>query len=122
MTARDRAVAVLAGAVAGFFGGLFGVGGGIVLVPLLTNFLAFTQHRAHGTSLAVIVFTAIASVVVYATHGNVDVVTGAIVGLASVAGAPLGVRLAQRLSGPNLSRAFYVFLVLVAARLLWTPT
>jgi uncharacterized membrane protein YfcA len=121
MTSRGRAAAAVTGAATGFFGGLFGVGGGIVLVPLLTGPLRLTQHQAHGTSLAVILFTALAAVAVYAAHGNVAWLTGAIVAAASIVTAPLGARAAGRLSNTALQRAFSVFLLLVAARLLWTP-
>ena len=121
MTPRERTIATLAGSAAGFFGGLFGVGGGIVLVPLLTSRLRFTQHQAHGTSLAVILFTALSGGAVYAAHGNVDWVTGAIVGVASMLTAPLGAKLAARLSNMGLKRAFAIFLLLVAARMFWTP-
>lgn len=121
MTSRGRFVAVLAGAAAGFFGGLFGVGGGIVLVPLLTGPLRLTQHQAHGTSLAVILFTAFAAGLVYALHGNVAWVPGLIIGAASIATAPLGARAASRLTGAGLKRAFSLFLVFVAVRSLWVP-
>ena len=53
MTARQRVGALLAGFAAGLAGGLFGVGGGLVLIPLMTAFFGLTQHQAHGTSLAV---------------------------------------------------------------------
>ena len=71
MSGRERLVAALTGSVAGLASGLFGVGGGIVLVPLLTGPLRLGQHQAHGTSLAVIGLTAIVSISVYALHGNV---------------------------------------------------
>ena len=64
MTARDRVRGLLAGAAAGIAGGLFGVGGGIILVPLLTAFFGLGQHAAHGTSLAVIGATAVAALFV----------------------------------------------------------
>ena len=94
MTGRERAVALLAGAAAGLAGGLFGVGGGIVLVPLLTGALRLTQHQAHGTSLAAIGATAVAALAVYGAHGQVAWGTAVLVGLASVATARLGARLA----------------------------
>ncbi len=119
MTPADRSRGVLAGALAGFTGGLFGVGGGIVLVPVLTGRFGFTQHRAHGTSLAVIGATALASLFVYGGRAHVAWSTALVVGLASIAGAPLGARLAGRLSARRLKLAFAAFLVLVAARLLW---
>jgi len=119
MTARDRVRGLIAGAAAGVAGGLFGVGGGIVLVPMLTGFFGLTQHAAHGTSLAVIAGTAIAATIVYAMHGNVAWATAGIVALGSLVGAPLGARWATRVSARGLGRSFAIFLVIVAVRLLW---
>jgi uncharacterized membrane protein YfcA len=121
VSGRDRLVAALSGAAAGFFGGLFGVGGGAILVPLLTQALGFTQHEAHATSLAVTLFTAIAAGAVYAAHGNVAWTTGIVIGIGSALGAPLGARLAHRLSARALLRAFAVLLLLLAARMFWAP-
>ena len=121
MTRRDQAAALLTGVAAGLAGGLFGVGGGIVLVPLLTGALLLTQHEAHGTSLAAVGATAIAALVVYGAHGQVAWGTAALVGLASVLTARHGARLAARTSSRDLRRAFALLLVLVALRLLWRP-
>ena len=112
-------MAALAGFVAGLAGGLFGVGGGILLVPMLTGFFALTQHQAHGTSLAAIGATAIAGLVVYGLHGHVAWLYAALMSVASVFTARLGARLAARTSRERLTNAFALFLVLVAARLLW---
>lgn len=116
-----RAVATGAGATAGVAGGLFGVGGGVLLVPMLTAGYGLRQHLAHGTSLAVIILTALAASPVYALHGNIAWTTAVVVGLASLVTAPVGAHLAARLSNAALGRAFAVFLVLVALRMLWTP-
>jgi hypothetical protein len=122
MTLRDHAGAALAGVAAGFAGGLFGVGGGIVLVPALTGAFGITQHQAHGTSLAAIGATALASVVVYAMHGNVAWLTAGLVGLTSMVAARYGARWAARVSRFALARAFAVLLAAVGVRLLWrTP-
>jgi uncharacterized membrane protein YfcA len=110
---------VAAGAVAGLAGGLFGVGGGIILVPALTGLFHLTQHQAHGTSLAVIAATALPAVVIYALRGQVDVWTAVLVGLGSLLTARYGARAARRFSGPTLKRIFAVFLVVVALRLFW---
>jgi hypothetical protein len=119
MTTRDRVRGLAAGAVAGLAGGLFGVGGGLLLVPLLTGFFSLSQHRAHGTSLAVIGATAVASLFVYGAHANVAWSTAAFVALGTLFGAPLGARWAVRIPPDALRRAFAVFVVLVALRLLW---
>ena len=84
MTGGERTRAVLAGLAAGVAGGLFGVGGGVVLIPMLTGFFRLTQHQAHGTSLAVIGATALASLAVYGAHHNVAWGTAAMVGVASM--------------------------------------
>ena len=119
MSAGPRLRDLAIGAVAGLTGGLFGVGGGIVLIPLLTGWAGLSQHRAHGTSLAAIAGTAIAGIVSYAIADSVAWDATLAVGLASVGTARLGARLAQRMSGPGLKRAFAIFLVAVAIRLLW---
>jgi uncharacterized membrane protein YfcA len=122
MAARERVTALLVGIVAGLAGGLFGVGGGIVLVPLLTGVLRLSQHQAHGTSLAAIGATALASLFVYGAHGNVAWGTAALVGGASMLTARYGARLAARTSTRSLRRAFALLLALIALRLLWkTP-
>ncbi|NOT33697.1 MAG: sulfite exporter TauE/SafE family protein [Candidatus Eisenbacteria bacterium] len=110
---------LITGLIAGGAGGLFGVGGGIVLIPLLTGWSKLTQHRAHGTSLAAIGATAIGALATYAAFGNVRWDVALVVGLASTLTARFGARLANRVSGTGLKRAFAVFLLLVALRLLW---
>ena len=122
MTSRRWFAAVLAGFTAGLAGGLFGVGGGIVLVPMLTAFFALSQHQAHGTSLAAIGATAVAGLVVYGLAGHVAWLPAALMSVASVLTARLGARLAARTSRERLTLAFAGFLLLVAARILWrTP-
>lgn len=118
MSGRDRLPALIVGLAAGSAGGLFGVGGGIVMVPILTGVLGLTQHRAHGTSLAVIGFAAVVSLVVYGSHGNVAWLAAAVIAAGSLFTARFGARLAARTSPRGLIRAFAVFLVLVAVRLL----
>ncbi len=120
MDAGGRLRALLAGILAGFAGGLFGVGGGIILIPLLTGWFHTSQHEAHGTSLAAIGATAITSIVVYGLHSHVDWATALAVGVASVFSARLGARAAARTSPRGLILAFAVFLVVVAIRLLWS--
>ncbi len=115
----EIAAGVLAGLVAGVAGGLFGVGGGVVLIPILTGFFHLTQHQAHGTSLGAIGATAVASLLVYGAHSNVAWGTAALVAATSVLTARYGARLAARTPTRELRRAFALFLVLVALRLLW---
>ena len=119
MGAAERWRAGLAGLAAGVSGGLFGVGGGLVLIPQLTGFFGLSQHQAHGTSLAVIGATAVAALVVYGSHHDVRWFTALVVGAASALTARYGARLAGRSSPAGLTRAFAIFLAVVGLRLLW---
>jgi uncharacterized membrane protein YfcA len=101
---------VLIGLVAGLFSSLFGVGGGIVIVPLVVVTAAFQPREAAATSLGAIVITAIAGVTLYALRGKVDVSYALLVGIPAVVGATVGTALQQRLSGRALTIAFAVFL------------
>jgi len=106
------------GLVAGFFGALFGVGGGVVIVPLLVFVLAFDQRRASATSLAAILVSSIAGVVTYALHGDVKPGAAALVGLPAVIGVLAGIALQQRLSVHRLTYGFALLLALLGVRLL----
>ncbi len=119
MSPGERARAVLTGAVAGFLGGFLGVGGGIVLIPMLTGWFRLTQHQAHGTSLAIIGATAVGGLVSYGLKGQVDWKTALVAGIASALTAPLGARWATRTSPAVLRRGFAVVMAVVAVRLLW---
>ena len=81
---------VFLGLVAGLFSTLFGVGGGIVIVPMLILLLGFESKAATGTSLAAIGITALAGTILYAYEGHVDVSHAALVGVPAAAGAIVG--------------------------------
>jgi len=119
VNARQRTISVLGGAAAGVFGGLFGVGGGVIMVPIVSGELRRSQHEAHGTSLAVIGATALAGVAVYGLHGQIDWLTAAIAGPSSMLAARAGAVTASRMSTRGLRLAFAILLVVVAVRLLW---
>jgi len=121
MSGRERLTGFAGGLIAGLAGGLFGVGGGVLLVPILTRF-RLTQHQAHGTSLAVIGFTALAGIVIYGAAANVVWKTALIVGLGSIVTARYGARWATRIPAVRLRQAFALFLAVVALRLLLFAT
>ncbi len=112
--ARLAAIATAAGA----FSSLFGVGGGIVIVPLLVLWLGYGEHEATGTSLAAICVIAAFAVVAHAAYGNVDVVDGLLVGVPAIGGVLLGTAAQQRLSGRSVSLVFAALLIAVALVLL----
>lgn len=105
------------GVAAGFFSALFGVGGGVVIVPLLILLAGFDGRVATATSLAVIGFTAVFGVAAFSTLGQVDWGNAALVGLPAVAGTIAGTSLQQRISSRLLVVLFALFLVAVALRL-----
>jgi len=109
------------GALAGALGGLMGVGGGIVLVPLLIQFLGATQHAAQAASLAFVVATALVAAVPYLASEHLDLPLAALLAIGAVPGVLAGVRLAKRTPGPRLRRAFGVVMFATAIRLLAAP-
>jgi uncharacterized protein len=104
--------------VAGLFSGLFGVGGGTVIVPLLILWFGYTEHVATGTSLAAIAVIAAYAAATHGAYGNVDVAQGLLVGIPAVGGVLAGTSLQQRLSGRAISLMFSLLLVGVAIELL----
>lgn len=105
------------GLAVGFFSGLFGVGGGIILVPLLMLTLGLSQRLAGGTSLAAVLPTAVAGLVGYAAIGNVDWVAGGVLALGAIGGSLAGTWLMHRIPQRLLRWIFVVFLGLVAVRM-----
>lgn len=114
-------VTLLIGVAAGALGGLVGVGGGVVMIPLLVAVLGLTQHQAHGTSLVSLVFTGATGAITYSTRGNVDVVAAVSLAIPAVATARFGARYAHALPEWQLKRSFGAFLVVVIALLVLKP-
>jgi uncharacterized membrane protein YfcA len=110
-------LAVLTGLVVGTLSGLVGIGGGVVLVPVLVIGFGFSQHAAQGTSLATLVPTALVGVATHYRHGNVAIRPGVIMGLVGMAGVAVAALAAQHVSGPVLERVFGAFLLVSAYRL-----
>jgi hypothetical protein len=94
-----------------------GVGGGVIMVPLMVTLLPFTQHQAHGTSLAVLVFTAMVSVVTYGGQGNVDPVTALELAVGGIVGARIGALWVNHIPAAQLRRIFGGFIFLVGLRM-----
>jgi uncharacterized membrane protein YfcA len=117
MTPRRWIVLVAVGLVGGVLSGLFAIGGGIVMVPLLTTFAKLDQRVAAATSLAAIVPTSIVGSITYFAAGEVDLVAAAIVSAGAVVGAIVGSALLRRISLTWLRWMFIVFIVAIAARL-----
>ena len=118
MSPRLLRLAVI-GSLAGAFSGLFGVGGGTVIVPLLILWFGFGEREATGTSLAAIVVIAGLAAGVHGLYGNVHVDKGLIVAAPALAGVLAGTALQQRTPERAVSGAFAVLLTVSAAVLIF---
>jgi uncharacterized membrane protein YfcA len=116
VNARLLRLAVI-GTAAGFFSGLFGVGGGTVMVPLLIVWLGYGEREATGTSLAAIIVIAAAGTIAQALYGNVHPLKALIVGAPALAGVIAGTALQQRVPERAVAFAFGVLLVVSAVLL-----
>src|SRR3954447_18867878 len=105
--------------VAGAFSGLFGVGGGAVIVPLLILWMRYEEREATGTSLTAIPVIAAIGAAVQGVHGNVHVVDALIVGLPAIAGVVAGAALQQRVPVRAVSGAFALLLIVSPAMLVF---
>lgn len=108
---------VMVGLAAGLLSGVFGVGGGILVVPALVLFVKMDQRMAHGTSLAAVLPISMASLVTYWVQGNVDWPVAAWLAIGAVAGALLGTKLLHVLPHKALAIGFSALLLVTAARL-----
>lgn len=108
---------VAIGLLSGFLSGMFGIGGGIVIVPLLVMLAKFPRKLAAGTSLGAIVPAALVGVASYAAVGNVDWIVALVLVVGSVIGAQVGAHLLHRLPVLAIRWAFIVFLIVVAISL-----
>ena len=113
---RTLKLAVI-GTLAGVFSGLFGVGGGTVMVPLLVLWLGYGAREATGTSLAAIIFIAAFAAATQGIYGNVHVLDAVLIGVPAIGGVLLGTSLQQRLPTRSISLLFAVVLVASAAEL-----
>ncbi len=108
------------GLAAGVCAGMFGIGGGLIIVPALVLFYGLSQHSAVGTSLGALLLPVGAlSAWVYWKNGNLNVGYAALIALGLFLGAYVGARLVQPVSDLTLRRLFAGFLILVSVRMFW---
>jgi uncharacterized membrane protein YfcA len=106
------------GVLVGVMSAMFGVGGGVIMVPFIVLVFDKSQHLAEGTSLLVVVPTAIAGVIAHRKRGYVRFKEAAMIAVAGMVGGYFGARLALAIDPTRLQTIFGVFTVLVALRLL----
>lgn len=120
MTTRDKVSLLVVGLGAGFLSGVFGVGGGILVVPGLMMFAKMEQRRAHGTSLAAVLPISAASLVTYWLHDHVDWPVALWLTVGALAGAYVGASLLAIISKRNLALVFAIVLGIIGVRLFFT--
>jgi uncharacterized membrane protein YfcA len=119
MTLQTILSLILIGILAGFLSGLVGVGGGIIMVPLLVLFLSLSQHQAQGTSLAVLAVPVTALAVFnYYKEGQLNLKYAAIIAVFFVVGSIVGSKFALTLDQKVLKKIFAVVLVVIAGKML----
>jgi uncharacterized membrane protein YfcA len=107
------------GLAAGFMSGLVGIGGGVIIVPMLVYFLAFDQKMAQGTTLFMFMFPiGILGVINYYKNGSIDIKTALIIMSTFVIGSYLGSKIAIKFDQDILKKIFGIFLALVAIKLI----
>ncbi|HWT74762.1 MAG TPA: sulfite exporter TauE/SafE family protein [Mobilitalea sp.] len=111
---------ILIGLVAGILSGFFGIGGGVIIVPALIFICGFSQLKAQGTSLAVLLPpVGILAFMEYYKKGNVDLKAGVIICITVLFGAMLGGKVAQYVPADILKKAFAAFMLLLSLKMLF---
>lgn len=118
---RKRTIGILLGIglTAGVLGGLLGIGGGVFIVPALVFFLAFSQHRAQGTSLAIVLALSLSSVITYSYHHSVNLLIAGEIAAGGVVGAMIGGTIVAKIKNKQLRRLFSLFMVAAAVKMIY---
>jgi uncharacterized membrane protein YfcA len=111
----------LVGLIAGSLGGIVGIGGGVIIVPLMTEMFKFGQHEAHGTSLIAVIFTGAVGSVIYYAHGSVDLTAAVLLAGMALVTVRRGAKYCCFLPELTLKRYFGFFLLFVAALFILKP-
>jgi uncharacterized protein len=109
------------GLLAGVFGGLVGLGGGVIMIPFMVSVLKMDQHRAHGTSLVALVFTGLSGAVAYGMKGTVDITAALLLAATAMVTARAGAHSAHALPEWKLKRSFGGFLLFISILLVVKP-
>lgn len=110
-------VVIILGLCAGIFSALLGVGGGVILVPGMVFLLGMEMHKAIGTSLAIIIPTALMGVYRHNIHGNIDWKIGLLIAVGSIIGAYAGAWISNFLPENILKKIFVIFLLVTAFKM-----
>lgn len=107
------------GILTGFINGIFGSGGGTLLVPILNNIIKIEEHKSHATALSVIIFLSSASSVIYISKGTYDIGLTLQVACGSIVGGIIGAKLLSKLTGKFLRISFGIIMIIAALRMVF---
>lgn len=107
------------GLFTGFINGVFGSGGGTLLVPILNNVLKVEEHKSHSTALAVIIFLSTTSSVIYISKGTFDINLTVQAAIGSIIGGIVGAKLLTKVNGKFLRIGFGVVMIIAACRMVF---
>ncbi|AEE14953.1 protein of unknown function DUF81 [Thermodesulfobium narugense DSM 14796] len=114
---KEKLKFIIFGILGGLASGLLGIGGGLVFVPLLTNYAEYSQKEAHATSLGAIIPAGIAGALIYNVNGLNNLADSIYLALGGILGAQIGSRAMYKFSNKWLRKAFGVFLLLMSIRM-----
>ncbi|MDR5657866.1 sulfite exporter TauE/SafE family protein [Serpentinicella sp. ANB-PHB4] len=117
---RSWSKMIIIGFIAGLINGVFGAGGGIIVVPALTNFFDVPQHKAQATAISIILPFAILSSIVYYTKGFVDLPTTFKVAIGGIIGSYIGSKSLTKFSDNTLRKIFGTFMIIAAIRMVFS--
>lgn len=117
MDSRVGAKILAVGLLTGLINGLLGIGGGTILIPAMVFFMGIRQHQAHGTSLAIILPTALVSSIVYGLNKNLDLALAIKVASSGMIGGYIGAKLMNHISARHLRKFFGVFMVVAGIKM-----
>jgi hypothetical protein len=109
----------LIGVFTGFVNGIFGSGGGTLLVPILNNFLKVDEHKSHATALSIIIFLTGASSAIYISKGTYDIDLTVKVAIGSIIGGFIGAKLLCKVTGRFLRISFGLIMIIAALRMVF---
>lgn len=109
----------LIGLFTGFINGVFGSGGGTLLVPILNNILKVEEHKSHATALAIILFLTGASSTVYISKGTYDIGLTFKVAIGSIIGGVIGAKILCKVTGKFLRISFGSIMIIAALRMVF---
>jgi uncharacterized membrane protein YfcA len=118
---KNNIISLAIGLIAGFFSGIFGIGGGLIMIPLMVGILKLGQHQAHGTSLVAIVFTGLSGAISYALNGSINLTAAICLAATAMITARAGARYCNVLPEWKLKKYFGAFLILCAILLILKP-